>query len=403
MLDTTDEHAVSSGFSKNDLDELDLTLLSLFDPADLFRIHWQDIGELSALSYIPANFLPPLPKRFREVNGLPLAGLGIELARSTVLAYNYTVEITRLRKAGAGQVVEPAEEVAQLLCAASRARHGRKMIDILQLKVEDFRSCRLSLPEGMVLARCILTIMEIVSGIGEDFNGIILFPSCFHIKKLLPQKIAAGSQLTRILSGWLSDLSQRLVPALQERWKHVKELRAQIMEKRRGLLGEEHPDTLLSMNDLALTFICQKRWKEVEQLLVPAMKTSRNVLSKEHSTTLVITSNLAVAYYYQGQWKEAEKLFVHVLKTRREVLGEEHPDTLMSMNNLATMFMHQYRWKEARAVEGGRKTTCTSDGDKEKSSVRGKFGLTSGTGVILVRLELPDAIFVGAMGSSHRL
>jgi len=224
----------------------------------------------------------------------------------------------------------------------------------------------------------------------------------FSYQKTTSAKLAAESQVTRILSGWLSVLEQRLVPALQERWKHVEDLNVQMVEKSRGLLGSEHPDTLVSINDLALTFFYQERWKEAEELLLPAMETSRNVLSEEHATTLIIMSNLAVTYYYQGQWQEAEKMFMHVMKTRREVLGGEHPETLMSMDNLATMFMHQYRWEEARVVERGRKAASkiTSGGDEENGAGQGKFGLTSGTGVIFVRPQPstdPQAIFVGAI------
>jgi hypothetical protein len=38
------------------------------------------------------------------------------------------------------------------------------------------------------------------------------------------------------------------------------------MEKRKDVLGEEHPDTLMSMANLAATYRNQGRWKDVEIL-----------------------------------------------------------------------------------------------------------------------------------------
>ena len=45
-----------------------------------------------------------------------------------------------------------------------------------------------------------------------------------------------------------------------------------MMEKRRDLLGEEHPDTLTSMGNLASTYRNQGKWKEAEALEVVVME-----------------------------------------------------------------------------------------------------------------------------------
>jgi hypothetical protein len=38
------------------------------------------------------------------------------------------------------------------------------------------------------------------------------------------------------------------------RWREAAELFVQVMETRKRVLGEEHPDTLISMNNLASTY-----------------------------------------------------------------------------------------------------------------------------------------------------
>ena len=67
----------------------------------------------------------------------------------------------------------------------------------------------------------------------------------------------------------------------------------------------------------------------------------KQVLGEEHPESLMIMANLVLTYWSQGQWKEAEELEVLVMETRKWVLGEEHPDLLLSMFNLALMYWNQ--------------------------------------------------------------
>ena len=125
----------------------------------------------------------------------------------------------------------------------------------------------------------------------------------------------------------------------------------QVVETRKRVLGQEHPDTLTSMANLASTFWNQGRWKEAEELDVQVMETRKRVLGQEHPSTLTSMANLASTYWNQGRWKEAEELEVQVMETRKRVLGQEHPDTLTSMANLASTYRNQGRWKEAEELE----------------------------------------------------
>ncbi|KAK2598195.1 hypothetical protein QQS21_005672 [Conoideocrella luteorostrata] len=137
----------------------------------------------------------------------------------------------------------------------------------------------------------------------------------------------------------------------QGRWKEAEELQVQVMETHKTVLGEQHPDTLTSMANLASTYRNQGRWKEAEELKVQVMKSHKTVLGEQHPDTLISIANLASIYWDQGQWKEAEELEVQVMETRKTVLGEQHPDTLISMGNLASTYWNQGRWKEAEELE----------------------------------------------------
>ncbi|KAJ7209090.1 P-loop containing nucleoside triphosphate hydrolase protein [Mycena rebaudengoi] len=134
-------------------------------------------------------------------------------------------------------------------------------------------------------------------------------------------------------------------------WKDAAALEVVVMEMRKRVLGEEHPDTLTSMGNLASTYRSQGRWKDAEALEVVVMEMRKRVLGEEHPDTLTSMGSLASTYWNQGRWKDAEALEVVVMEMRKRVLGEEHPDTLTSMANLASIYQNQGRWKDAEALE----------------------------------------------------
>ncbi|KAI9785621.1 MAG: hypothetical protein M1816_000368 [Peltula sp. TS41687] len=67
------------------------------------------------------------------------------------------------------------------------------------------------------------------------------------------------------------------------------------------------------------------------------------VLGQEHPDTLSSMANLASTYSNQGRRQEAEELEVEVLEARKRVLGQEHPDSLTSMASLASTYRDQVR------------------------------------------------------------
>ncbi|KAJ6535505.1 P-loop containing nucleoside triphosphate hydrolase protein [Mycena capillaripes] len=134
-------------------------------------------------------------------------------------------------------------------------------------------------------------------------------------------------------------------------WKQAEALNVAMMEIRKRVLGEEHPDTLTSIANLALTYWSQGRWNDAEALEVEVMETSKRVLGEEHPDTLMSIANLASTYWSQGRWNNAEVLGVAVMETSKRVLGEEHPDTLRRIANLASTYWSQGRWNDAEALE----------------------------------------------------
>ncbi|MCJ1441536.1 MAG: hypothetical protein MMC23_002025 [Stictis urceolatum] len=189
----------------------------------------------------------------------------------------------------------------------------------------------------------------------------------------------------------------------QGRWKEAEELEVQVMETSQRVLGDEHPDTLTSMANLASTYRNQGRWKEAEELDVQVMETSQRVLGDEHPSTLTSMSNLASTYRNQGRWKEAEELEVQVMETSQRVLGDEHPDTLTIMANLASTYWNQGRWKEAEELEVQvMETRKRVLGDEHPSTLTSMANLAS-TYWNQGRWKEAEKLFVQGMETSQRV
>jgi hypothetical protein len=58
------------------------------------------------------------------------------------------------------------------------------------------------------------------------------------------------------------------------------------METRKRVLGEEHPDTLTSMNNLALTFKDQGRNDDALKLMTECLSLSKRILGDSHPDTV---------------------------------------------------------------------------------------------------------------------
>jgi tetratricopeptide (TPR) repeat protein len=134
------------------------------------------------------------------------------------------------------------------------------------------------------------------------------------------------------------------------RWQEAKTLLVQVMKFRKTALGEEHPNTLGSMNNLAVLFQRQGKYEAAEPLYKETLRLSKKVLGKEHPDTLTSMDNLALLFKSQGKYEAAEPLYKETLRLRKKVLGEEHPDTLTSMDNLAVLFKSQGKYEAAEPL-----------------------------------------------------
>ncbi|MDE9440035.1 tetratricopeptide repeat-containing protein, partial [Staphylococcus xylosus] len=125
--------------------------------------------------------------------------------------------------------------------------------------------------------------------------------------------------------------------------------------------------TLICRGNLASTYTKQHRWKEAEDLEMKVVEGKRRLLGEEHRETLISMNNLAarrrpsadaykhkqtrMVYKVQGRLREAEEVELQAADMSSRVLGEDHLFTLICRGNLASTYTKQHRWKEAEDLE----------------------------------------------------
>jgi Tetratricopeptide repeat len=98
------------------------------------------------------------------------------------------------------------------------------------------------------------------------------------------------------------------------------------LARRRRVLGEDHPDTLASADNLAIS-LQGVRGQAARELGEDTLARRRRVLGEDHPDTLTSAFILASALFELGEYQAARELAEDILARRRRVLGEDHPDT----------------------------------------------------------------------------
>jgi tetratricopeptide (TPR) repeat protein len=129
------------------------------------------------------------------------------------------------------------------------------------------------------------------------------------------------------------------------------QLKEKVYEARKRTLGDEHPDTLISMGNLAKSYSDLGRVQDSVLLEEKVYEASKRTLGDEHPSTLISMGNLARSYSDLGRVQDAVQLEEKAYEARKRTLGDEHPDTLLSMVNLASSYSDLGRVQDAVQLE----------------------------------------------------
>ncbi len=114
----------------------------------------------------------------------------------------------------------------------------------------------------------------------------------------------------------------------------------------RGVLGREHPETLLSISNLADIYIDEGKYKEAEALLAQTLEIESRLLGPKHPYTLDTLSEFAWMCQRKGEYASAETYAAQTLKGRRSALGSDNLDSMTSAADLALALVSQAKFSD---------------------------------------------------------
>lgn len=151
---------------------------------------------------------------------------------------------------------------------------------------------------------------------------------------------------------------------IQGKYEEAEPLFQRALALKKKQFGEMHSSTAASLNGLALLYLQQGKWvyvkqekymkegrfEEAESLLEHALEIRQHVLGNEHPNTALLLNNLACLYQAQEKHVEAEQFFRHALTIFEKRVGREHPSTTQMLHNLIYCCEVQGKYEEARPL-----------------------------------------------------
>jgi tetratricopeptide (TPR) repeat protein len=171
-----------------------------------------------------------------------------------------------------------------------------------------------------------VALMDRSYPVGEHANWKVcqaLFPHA---------QAAAGSRPgnagVKALEAWVSLLYKAAWYANDMgQYEAAREMNQSALEARKKVLGREHPDTLMSMNNLASVLDSQGKHEEAEAMHRQTLAMREKALGREHPSTLTSVYCLAYLLAKQHMFEESLNLYQRACKGYSKVLGEHHPTT----------------------------------------------------------------------------
>ncbi|MFL5327280.1 MAG: tetratricopeptide repeat protein [Gemmataceae bacterium] len=168
----------------------------------------------------------------------------------------------------------------------------------------------------------------------ELIDRTILKPAIAAIDKQFADQPEVDSYLRETLAQRYMDLGM---------YDAAFPLEQKALESRRRVLGEEHPLTLIAINNMGWLLHEQGKFAEAESHYREALEKRRRVLSVDHPDTLATINNVAEVLKDQGKFNEAEKHY-------REVLAKQdphNPNTILLLTNIGGLLKIQGKYAEA--------------------------------------------------------
>jgi tetratricopeptide (TPR) repeat protein len=114
-------------------------------------------------------------------------------------------------------------------------------------------------------------------------------------------------------------------------------------------LGDRHPNTAISLNNLAKLYQSMGYYDRALQSLEAALEILKSELGDRHPDTAACLGNLAELYQSMGNDSEAEAFYKRAVSICEE-LGTDHPISFTVLGNLINLYFSNSEYRKAGAL-----------------------------------------------------
>jgi CHAT domain-containing protein len=116
------------------------------------------------------------------------------------------------------------------------------------------------------------------------------------------------------------------------------------------ILGENHPDYTINLNNLALLYQEMGLFEKAEKYYLETEKIDKKILGENHPDYAIDLNNLAFLYQKMGQYKKAEIFYLKTIDIKAKSLGKNDLGYATSINNLASLYKRQKKYRAAKKL-----------------------------------------------------
>ncbi|KAJ3241367.1 Kinesin light chain 3 [Chytriomyces hyalinus] len=133
------------------------------------------------------------------------------------------------------------------------------------------------------------------------------------------------------------------------------DLHRSVYQERLKMLGPDHLDTLVSMNNMIECGLESPVTSEMTNetdyvaLMEECLATAKRALGVDDAFTLLAMHNMGTVYLTQGKLEKAESVLSECLEWRMKTLGSLDPETLRTMVHLATVYARMNMTEKAES------------------------------------------------------
>jgi eukaryotic-like serine/threonine-protein kinase len=279
-----------------------------------------------------------------EVRAELLAAIGIVL--TSLAQYDHAIHLLELALSIRSQDSTADHEGTLRVTAALGLAHlGLGEAEKAEGYLRQVYQQRLSLLGGSHLET-----LESQSDLGVALIELGLFPEAMEMsKKALDARIRLAAKPEDILAS-AANVAQ-LHMRLGNNQLAIEEM-STLVEDFIDHHGDDHPNLVKVLVNLAESHLNLQQFAEAEPLLKQAHHLANRILASDHDVRLKVLGHLGGLYDHLGDAEKTEHYWTLQLEAFQLAFGQSNPQTLSSLGNLANFYREQGRLEESTILFG---------------------------------------------------